>query len=329
MHLRKTARASLGVHTYISPAKQERKWRVDPLWHYKTRESRKFISAKDERKWQEDQFRHHKTKKLLWNRKPVSEEKIFGAVAEALRVDKTEYAIKAIEVMAGRARMGRRLISYMASLGDECTPMAMHYNDRSRMALRWSHDLPERKIVCDPLQISKHGKDFDIALIDGGVACFPEWKQAELLWQIRKTLKRGGRLAISDLSMMRENCNEANVILTLMHSLIGRDPNKDGICNVPTLNQWIDLIVNAGFARYKITMLAALTCRTNDWIGKASAMHSYSEAKEQELRSRLNEFIGRTAFMYPKFAHEFNVRMEDGGYAMDIPYVVIRAVRLV
>ncbi len=95
-----------------------------------------------------------------------------------------------------------------------------------------------------------------------------------------------------------------------------RNIERDGECHIPTQEEWMTLLENAGF---EASVDAMYTSRvtTTQWAGKAGQI---SDAQRMEM--------DRLLLQAPDLAKStFNIREEDGLVKVDYPVIIIRAVK--
>ncbi|MBU1326597.1 class I SAM-dependent methyltransferase [Patescibacteria group bacterium] len=172
------------------------------------------------------------------------------------------------------------------------------------------------KVQADARLIPVADNMFDLEVARYAVKDLTKEDQPKALLEIFRTLKPGGNFTLAD---MVAPSVETKYWLNMQHAkkqeFSGRDPSREGICHIPTEDEWIVLLRNVGF---DVSVIGRhVSCvTTSDWVkGKQVTAGQLQELNTIILEAP--ESIRRT----------FNIREEDSRVRIDYPIIVIKGIK--
>lgn len=160
----------------------------------------------------------------------------------------------------------------------------------------------------------------DVVVVRYGLKDIPQDQQGAVLAGINEALKPGGVLVVADMVSPDGMKARTNRHHSAKQELSGRDVATKGRCNIPTEDQWVSLLNNAGFRVTGIEDYVSQV-RTADWVKGGQFGTDMEEANAK--RAQMDQMLASE----PRyFRQRFNVRGgEDGPAGIDFPVLVIRA----
>lgn len=177
---------------------------------------------------------------------------------------------------------------------------------------------PVRKILADVMNLSSvvENGSVDVATVRYGLKDIPADQQPDVLTGINKMLKLGGVLVIADMVSPIGTEEWNNRQHSLKQQFNGRDISREGECNIPTQDEWLRILKEAGFAPEVFDHYISRVT-TSDWVrGKQIT---------DEQRAQMDVLILRAPEEVKK---AFNIRQEGADVKIDYPVVVIRTVKM-
>jgi ubiquinone/menaquinone biosynthesis C-methylase UbiE len=164
----------------------------------------------------------------------------------------------------------------------------------------------------------------DVAVARYGIKNFPEEEQLAVLKEIFAVLKPGGTFVLADMVSpdvlgAKEWLNSHHA---RKHALQSGDPDAEGVCHIPTQDEWIALLREAGFqVDVEKVDHHESHVSTTDWVkGK-----QFPVGKEDAALAAMNETI-RTA--PPQVKEAFAVEEgDDGKVEITYPVIIIKATK--
>ncbi len=154
----------------------------------------------------------------------------------------------------------------------------------------------------------------DVAVVRYGLKDIREDQQAAVLTGINDALRPGGVLVVADMVSPDGMKARTNRHHSAKQELSGRDIAARGRCNIPTEDQWVSLLNNAGFRVTGIDDYVSQV-RTTDWVNGGQIDDAQRAQMDQMLASEPRYFKQR-----------FNVRGgENNPAGIDFPVLVIKA----
>ncbi|MDP2638018.1 MAG: class I SAM-dependent methyltransferase [Candidatus Levybacteria bacterium] len=183
---------------------------------------------------------------------------------------------------------------------------------------------PVRKILADVRNLSAVVEDgsIGVATVRYGLKDIPKDQQPGVLLGINKALEKGGVLVIADMVSPEGAKDFTNKQHSLKQQFGGRDIEKEGECNIPTEQGWLDMLTNAGFEP-EITGHYISRVSTSDWL-RGNQLGDPKSPEAGARKAKMDEVILGTSDEIKK---QFNIREENGEVKIEYPVVIIRAVK--
>jgi ubiquinone/menaquinone biosynthesis C-methylase UbiE len=175
---------------------------------------------------------------------------------------------------------------------------------------------PSINKICDNVtDLHLPEKSVDVGIVRYGLKDIPAEQQIGVLRQMHKVIKDGGRLVIVDM-VSPEGMKEWN---NHQHSqkqqFNGRIIEKEGECNIPTEEEWLRKIREAGFEPSVADYYKSLV-KTTDWV-RGSQITNEQRGKMDILIMDAPEDVKKA----------FNIRREKDEVMIDYPVVIIKAIK--
>lgn len=183
---------------------------------------------------------------------------------------------------------------------------------------------PVRKILADVRNLSSVVEDgsVGVATVRYGLKDIPQDQQPGVLLGINRALEKGGTLVIADMISPEGAKDFTNKQHSLKQQFGGRDIEKEGECHIPTEQEWLDMLKNAGFEP-EITGHYISRVSTSDWL-RGNQLGYPKSPEAVEKKAKMDEIILGASDAIKK---QFNIREENGEVKIDYPVVIIRAVK--
>lgn len=161
---------------------------------------------------------------------------------------------------------------------------------------------------------------FDVALVRYGLKDIPKDQQSGTLVGIYKKLKPGGVLVIADMVSPEEpkGAKEWNNMQHSRKQQLGIEPRdivKEGECHIPTEQEWLNMLKDAGFEA-EVSGEHVSLVKTTQWVA--------SNQINDESRKEMDRLLLQSP---PEIMERFKIREENGIVNVEYPVVIIRAVK--
>ncbi len=158
---------------------------------------------------------------------------------------------------------------------------------------------------------------FNVAAMRYGLTELTKNDQEAALKAIYNCLLPGGRLVVADMTAYNFWQQDG---ITRVHSarqgLAGRDVEKEGICHIPTINEWTSLAFGAGFVNVAIAFTGTNDVSVSQWAGE------FDDGPEQKIRT-MNRIIKETAEGNESFKNGCAVEFGHAGASLKLPVIVL------
>ena len=197
------------------------------------------------------------------------------------------------------------------------------FNDVRSEALVDLSDQGYRTIACDIREIGKYApNEFDRVVVRYGIKDLPEGQATVALESIYSSLVNGGRIVLGEMAAYTP---EGQSGIIQVHGgkqvLAGRDVGTEGMCFIPTIEQWLGYAQNAGFQDVKVTHHDYSIVKVGDWSGQFGKITG-----DSEMLARMRETIRKQVESNPTFAEETNAhRDSEGEWHISFPIFVLTA----
>lgn len=155
----------------------------------------------------------------------------------------------------------------------------------------------------------------DVALVRYGIKDIPQEQQLDVLKQIRRIVKPGGKLIVTDM-MSPVGMRDWNI---MQHSrkqeLGGRKISEEGQCYIPEEQEWLDLLRDAGFLP-EVFGYYTSRVKTMDWVT--------GEQITDEQRPIMDTLLLNAP---DEIRDAFNIRQEGQDVKIDAPVIIIKAMK--
>ncbi len=164
---------------------------------------------------------------------------------------------------------------------------------------------------------------FDLVVVRNGLKSLPKGELRGALESLRETLVKGGRIVIGDLTSFNEEAQGGITrIQSAKQEFAGRNPELEGVCFVPTFDQWRSEVSGAGFNFISLES-AWGEIEINQWRGQFGV----PPEREDEIIRGMGEIIRETARNNKKFTSEAKVQFEGELVRLSFPLAVVTAER--
>ena len=171
------------------------------------------------------------------------------------------------------------------------------------------------KILDNVTDLHLPEKSIDVGLVRYGLKDIPSEQQIGVLKQINRTIKVGGELVVVDMVSPDGAKEWSNKQHSLKQQFSGRDIAKDGECNIPTENEWLTMLKEAGFMPEVFSYYVSKVT-TKDWV------------KGKQISDEQREKMDALILAAPdKIRKTFNIRQEGADVKIDYPVVIIKAIK--
>lgn len=196
----------------------------------------------------------------------------------------------------------------------------------------WYIDTSEAqlKVISDQQHVIQHdvreGLPRELPTVDGVVVRFGiknllKKEQPEVLANMANALVDDGWLVIADMVSPDGTQKWLNAERRLKHKLEGHDLRKEDSGHIPTRQEWITMLQNAGFKVETVEPYISKV-KTVDW--KNSRQFAGTEEQQQSALEEMNRMLLSSPAV---IRQTFNINHEGDKVRIDYPLVVIRATK--
>lgn len=172
------------------------------------------------------------------------------------------------------------------------------------------------KIQADARLIPVTDNMFDVEVARYAVKDLRKEDQPKALSEIFRTLKPGGNFTLADMvAPSVETKDWLNMQHAKKQEFSGRDPSREGVCHIPTADEWITLLKSAGFKASTIGRHVSHVT-TSDWV-----------KGNQITAGQLQEINTIILNATKKVRKAFNIREEKGLVKIDYPIIVMKGIK--
>jgi ubiquinone/menaquinone biosynthesis C-methylase UbiE len=236
-----------------------------------------------------------------------------------------------LDAMSGPGKFGSTILVSFLEERDEGKhhgkALDVTFNDIREEPLMMLRAEGYRTAHCDVREIGqKHAKTFHVAMARFGIKDIPEQDKHEVLWSLNRSLIAGGRLVIVDMCAPSVETQAAvNEVHSTKQTLAGREQDKEGVCHIPTEEQWVQLLKGTNFMPVTVTFRGKSDVDTQQWRGQFGP-----DADDDHKIKLMNETIARTSVRCPEFERDFSVKLGDGleKVTLSFPVLVITGDKL-
>jgi hypothetical protein len=240
---------------------------------------------------------------------------IYDAVVRKLSRVKREALL--LDAMSGPGRLGCDILDrYSAELPpSERTRVSLTFNDVRPEALVE----PDRRgfgtICSDIRNLNLTAERFDVVAVRYGLKDLPLGEAVHALRAIHGSLNARGRVVVADAYAHGNAGQEAlNELHAAKQHEAGRDPRTEGRCFIPTLEEWLDSLHEAGFHAPWISFVGRSEVSVGDWAGQFG-----SETDDTNRLTRLRRLVARLVSENPAFADSVNAQLRDNDWRLSFP----------
>lgn len=214
------------------------------------------------------------------------------------------------DIMSGPGKLGK-------SIERTAPDNKFVYLDLSQEQLgRIAPNNNDDRIRADARKIPFATGSLDVTLARYSIKDLTPEDQLKALNEINRILKNGGTLVIADMVATDDTKEWLNAQHSLKQEFNGRDITKEGTCHIPTLKEWEEILVQAGFKIDSIDSHMSFV-NTSDWLNG-----------NQISPEQLNE-LNRIILTAPDNVRKaFNIRQEDSKVLIDYPVTIIGAKKI-
>jgi len=232
-----------------------------------------------------------------------------------------------LDAMAGPGKLGKDIRAKYKIETPNRAPLSIFFNDvRAEPLLQLRREARNNFIInCDAKEIDKSGRKFHIFAVRCGLKDLPQDQLPLALSAAYNSILPGGRIVIGDMmAYTSEGQNGIIRVHSAKQEFAGRNREQEGICFIPTAEEWAALLLKTGFSNVRIETGLTSNVETSQWKGQFG-----TGADDQAIIRELNSIIQATAISNPVFAREFNVRFDGEKTLIDFPIMVASAEKTV
>lgn len=215
------------------------------------------------------------------------------------------------DIMSGPGGVGLALLK-------EHPQHSYYFFDLARRQLKEINnpDAPTVKIQADARLIPVADNMFDLEVARYAVKDLTKEDQPKALLEIFRTLKPGGNFTLADMvAPSVETKDWLNMQHAKKQEFSGRDLSREGVCHIPTEDEWITLLKSVGFKASTVGRhISHVT--TSDWV-----------KGNQITAGQLQELNAIILDASKEVRKAFNIREEDGLVRIDYPIIVIKGIK--
>ncbi len=162
---------------------------------------------------------------------------------------------------------------------------------------------------------------FDLGFVRYGVKDIDRSEQLDALESMGRALKDGGTLVIADMVAPEGTKDWINEHHRQKQLFEGRKIERDGMCHIPTQEEWMTLLADSGFDA-SVSDIYVSRVKTTDWVNGLQFGTDIEEANAKRAE------MDRLILQAPDEAKAaFNIREEEGLVKVDYPVIIIRAIK--
>ena len=230
----------------------------------------------------------------------------FGKIIDGLQLNRLSKGAVVADLMSGPGKVGLAIQESFPNLQYVFVDFAEKQLEKIPNTENW-------RVGADVRDLPFAAYSLDRAVARYSIKDLTVNDQPQVLQQIYDSLKLGGIISIADMVSPSEQTKDwLNEQHSLKQVFSGRKPEVEGLCHIPTKQEWIQLLTEAGFKAevggYHMSFVS-----TTDWLkGK--------QVTEEQLCQLDDMILGA-----PVEAQEaFNIREEDGLVKIDYPVILLK-----
>lgn len=160
-------------------------------------------------------------------------------------------------------------------------------------------------------------ESLDVVVARYAIKDLTKGEQPKVLVGIRDILRPGERLVIADMvAPDTEGAKEwLNKHHALKQELSGRDPEREGVCHIPTIQEWVTLLETIGF-QANIADWHVSRVTTSDWVNSKQITEDQLPIMDQNILSAPEEV---------KMA--FNIWKEGTLVKINYPIIILTGIK--
>lgn len=181
--------------------------------------------------------------------------------------------------------------------------------------------ISDKKVQADASVLPFKENSFDTVICRLALKDLTEDTQQRAIREVYRILKPGGSFVIADMvSPPEEAVPNGKKWLNRQHALkqemAGRNPLADGVCHIPTADEYLSLLSRAGFD-------ASIFAQTINWVNTGSWVESRQITEAQ--RKKIDQFIAEASTDIKEY---FKIQSElDNTITLGYPLTIFRALR--
>jgi SAM-dependent methyltransferase len=232
--------------------------------------------------------------------------------------------IPLLDAMSGPGKFGKSIFGQFfdekAQGGHEGIMLSVTFNDIREEPLIRLREEGYETVHCDVRNLQPNIRtSYHVVAVRFSLKDFPEGEKEVAIASLREALIPGGRLVIADMYAPSEASQEAvNRVHSAKQELAGRNPETEGVCFIPTEEQWITLVKKAGFKPVDVTYKGTSDVDTRQWSEQFGP-----EADDDAMIMQMNRVIAKAAVDSPDFNHEFNVHIGDNLEKVTVSFPIL------
>lgn len=174
-------------------------------------------------------------------------------------------------------------------------------------------------VQADAKKIPLAPESFDRVVVRFGIKDIEEKDQKNIIDEVYRVLRHGGILVVADMVAPKDDEGKVKSWLNQQHELKqelgGRNKSIEGVCHIPTEDEWLSLLRGVGF-QTEIEGMAWSHVNTQDWVK--------SKQVTTEQLKQLDEMIVSAP---EEIRRIFDIKKEEDGVKINYPLIVLKAIK--
>jgi len=241
----------------------------------------------------------------------------FVKAFDALRLGERTGPIIMIDAMAGPGKFGLDIRKTHHNSPNSKTKIWLAFNDIKKEPLMKINEEADKRgedpyatIQCDICELNTAedmrfiGK-VDIVTVRYGLKDLPKGHAQVALEAMRQTIADDGMVLVADMfAKSKEGQYGVNLVHAKKQELAGRNEQREGVCHIPTLEEWQVYFLEAGF-KPKFIYGTTSDVNTKNWTGQF--VEDVSDPGDFKRIAMMDDIIKVACARHPEFQTEFQV----------------------
>lgn len=224
-----------------------------------------------------------------------------------------------LDAMAGPGKFGKTILE-LHKEKNISSVIRISFND---VHLKPLNTLKEDgfEVIHSDIRCIKQKNIFDIVIERFGLKDLPQGQLHVALQAIRDALKHNGRIVIADMfAISKSSQKEAIAVHAAEQRFAGRNEEKEGICYIPTIEEWVSVLNESGFKASVRHIRARGNIELSVYKGRFS-----KNADDEDMVDYINAVLLESCANNQYFARDYGVSFFHSSEKTKIswPYAVI------